>query len=359
MKRVPRLPPPETGWIEYRLFYHEDRDRALRELITPAVGGLWRVGWIDSFFFVRYTLGGPHLRLRVRVCAGHEEETSLTLERTAAEFLARCPSTAPWSEDRILRQNRILLANDSEEKDCGVAPDNNFSPVPVHFEIERYGGLPLFEASLDFFAVSSAVALRFLGQHAETPPSRRMPVVLRILARQAFGSATSGDDLLDLIDYASGFGSLLASLASRGDEVFEAQREAFRTLLKAEWEILTEAPSLETEAACRLRQTIAGTDADSCRRIVRSHLHMTANRLGLLNPEEVYIGRLLWRSVCDLAERDPSLWNDLCEFLSSNAKHAARLPVDDLLVPALTSCFGSLPFPNFPRGDTRLCSRTG
>ena len=342
----------EAGWIAYQLFYHEDRDRALREFITPSLGDLWRQERIHSFFFVRYALGGPHLRLRVRVCPNRGEEVAAILERDAAVFLARHPSTATWSEDKILRQNRTLLAHDREEEDCGIYPDNTFLPVPPRFEIERYGGPALLGASLDFFALSSLFVLRFLALHAVTPPARRLPVILRILARQAFGLATDGDDLLGLLAYAGGSPAPLASFALRGDQVFETRKETFRTLLAAEVGALAQGPSLETEAARRLRRAIAGADAAIRQRIVWSQMHMTANRLGLLNPEEVYISRLLWRSVRDLADRSPGLWRDLCDVLASNVGGCGDVvELDDLLAPVMTSCFEPLLF-NIPPVET-------
>jgi hypothetical protein len=337
---------PEAGWLAFQLFYHENRDRALRDFIAPSLVDLWRQGLIDSFFFVRYALGGPHLRLRVRVCPDQSEEVAAILERAAALFLARHPSTATWSEDRILKQNQSLLANDGEEEDCGVRPDNAFFRVPVRFEVERYGGPSLLGASLDFFALSSLFALRFLALHAETSPARRLPIMLRILARQAFGLATDGDDLVDLLTYASRFGSPLASFSLRGDQVYETQQKAFHTLIIKEAGTLVQDPSLETIAARHLRRAVANADATICRRITRSQMHMTANRLGLLNPEEVYLNRLLWRSIQDLADRAPGLWSDLCAFLNSKTasveNYGDEIELNDLLTHAMASCPSTL-----------------
>jgi hypothetical protein len=342
---------PEAEWIAYDLFYHEDRDHALRHFVGPAFGSVWREGRIDNFFFVRYALGGPHLRLRAHVCLGPGTEVGAILEDAAARFLAQHPSKATWSDEKIARMNRAVLANDRQEVDCGVPLDNTFLLAPLRFEVERYGGLGMIGASLDFFAVSSSHALGFLLQHAETPPARRLSMMFRILARQACGFATDGDDLLNLLSYPARFGDSLVPLSSHGDEVFDARRETFQALLAAECDALLHHPSLETEAARHLRSAIEGADAVTRRRIAESQMHMTANRLGLLNSEEVYLGRLLWRSARDLAEWAPKLWLQLCDFLASPSGTCGDSSgLGDLRKLALARGFGS--FPCNPSGVT-------
>lgn len=333
---------PEAGWIAYYLFYHEDRDRALLHYVSPVLKDLWRDGKIGSFFFVRYTLGGPHLRLRVRVSPNHREETAALLESTAAEFLARHPSKTAWSEDKVLSQNAQILANaghEGEEED-GIYSDNSFLAFPVRFEVERYGGPGLIGASLDFFAVSSVTALRFLAAHTGRSSGGRLPGIFRILTRQAFGLSRDVDEILDLVEYAREFWPYLALLSSRGDQVFEAQRETFRRLVAAEISALGK-PTPEMMAAQRLAQETASAETGTRRRILKSQMHMSANRLGLLNPEEVYLGRLLWRALHDLAESEPALWSKLRDnLISRREEDPEMLQLADLPAIALSDWFG-------------------
>ena len=40
-------------------------------------------------------------------------------------------------------------------------------------------------------------------------------------------------------------------------------------------------------------------------------MHMSANRLGLRNAEEVYLGRVLWLAARELRSRDDVIWGRL------------------------------------------------
>jgi hypothetical protein len=48
-------------------------------------------------------------------------------------------------------------------------------------------------------------------------------------------------------------------------------------------------------------------------RIATSHVHMTANRLGLLVAEEVYLARMLWRAARELSLADAPFWREAWE----------------------------------------------
>src|SRR3954451_23309696 len=76
-------------WRAARVFYHGDRDAMLRHLVWPLLTQLTAERLCDRFYFVRYSLGGPHLRLRWRLRqeadAGRAENV---LARLAGDFFA-------------------------------------------------------------------------------------------------------------------------------------------------------------------------------------------------------------------------------------------------------------------------------
>jgi hypothetical protein len=55
--------------------------------------------------------------------------------------------------------------------------------------------------------------------------------------------------------------------------------------------------------------------------LAASHIHMTANRLGLTNGEEVYLSRMLFRAVETLRRATPAVWRN---FRDANAGFAWR-----------------------------------
>lgn len=348
----------ESDWISYHLFYHGDRDRILSEFMAPLLSRLWKEDQIGSFFFVRYGLGGPHVRIRIKASFGRVGRVAATVEDTAAVFLNNHPSIESMDEERVLRESRILFAMDPEEDGrVQVYPNNSGLLFPVRFEVERYGGTEFFPSSLDFFAMSSVTALEFLTPSQVESRGRRLLGIFRLLARQAFGFATGEEELLTLFGYALAFWPSLSHFAGRGDEVFDARREQFCEILVTEVESATHDPFPLTDFARRLQQEIARADPQVRQRILLSQMHMTANRLGLLNPEEVYLGRLLTRSALALAEAEPARWRGLCESLGRKAQTDEGPRLSDLLPAAFADLFASHTFS--ADGDPTPCSNPG
>lgn len=303
--------PGLPGWLSLHLFYHGDRDRLLLELLRPLVSKLLSTRQIDQFFFVRFALGGPHIRLRLHPLPGCAEEVTAEVEGAAAEFFARCPSTESLDEESIRRVNRSILATDPSEEDDLVCPDNTVRAFPFRPEVSRYGGPELLGASLEFFTISSVLCLRFLNDHGAEPWPRRSTRAFRILARLGLGLARDPEEFQTLVEYpVASWGKTLQPIVDEGDRVFERQREVFCRLLRVEIDALA-SPGWEMQAAWRLALEIGQAPTPVRRSVATSQLHMTANRLGLGNPEEVYLGRALWRAAGAFAETEPELWKRL------------------------------------------------
>jgi hypothetical protein len=324
-------------WRGYHIFYHGDRGQLLTELVRPTVEVLLRERWIQRFFFIRYHLGGPHVRLRLEHAPGRAGTVRDRVQEAATAYFARNPSTRPVPDEAVRRENRAILASDplAAETEDAVYPDNSVREFPVVFEVERYGGAALLEESLGFFVISSVEVLHLLAEHGHRPAGARLVQVARVLLRQAWGFARNEADFADLLGYAVHLmGGPLAEFVSQGDRAYERSRAALDRLLREELAVLVGADPAEprprlhagAEGARRLaREVRAGTDEEAQRRIALSQLHMTANRAGLLNPEEVYLGRMLWRAAGELAGADPSFWSAAWEAHRQQEKAAGRL----------------------------------
>jgi hypothetical protein len=331
-------------WIAFHLYYAEDRDRLLREAIRPLMASLMASGAIDRFFFVRFGLGGDHVRLRLRVVPRHEAAVRDAVTQAAAVFFARWPSTRRVTDDEIRARNQLVLASDPGEADDGIYPDNSLRQCEFRPETQRYGGAALLGHSLDFFAVSSVHALHFLAEHGDKPRARQLPMILRLLFSQAWGLAWDEDSLLAILAYAETYwGDPIRPLLDRGDRLFAERPALYCQMLHREREELlasrpsgTTLPSL-AEAGARLTSALRAAEPATRQSIAMSQLHMTANRLGLGNAEECYLGRLLRRAVEAMLQDVP--W---CPPGSSS--ELARLPENDL--PALLSrTFATLAMP--------------
>lgn len=333
----------EKRWLSCHLYYYQDRDQPLRDFVAPLIVSLIASNKIDAFFFVRYGLGGPHLRLRLRTLSGATEQIVEEVQRAAQHFLRTKPSSCFLDEQEIRRTNEYILSTDPHETDDSVYPDNTLVFAPFRPEIARFGGPSLLPFSLTFFTISSVVSLLFLSQHLNTPRSFRLAAVLQLLLHQALGFAADEVELRLLLSYGvDGWGHSAPRLLEKGDEIFASQATALlklftaavgslRSLLPSEVPT-AEAPSFLAVAASRLSADIGKHDPLIRLRIGTSQLHLTATRLGLSNAEEVYISRLL----C----------NTLQELLSARSDITSLLPLvitptesslADLLMPALAS----------------------
>jgi Lantibiotic biosynthesis dehydratase C-term len=291
-------------WQSFYLYYHENQDRLLTQCVLPLVGTLWKQGLCDRFFFIRYLLGGPHLRLRFRALS---ESTGLedVVERSVAGFLSREPSRVSLPEAEILAVNQRIGSLDPTELEATTAcfPDNHLRVVEFCPEVDRYGGAFLLNHSLEVFAVSSACSLLLLRAMGDQGRGVRLLQTLRLLFRQGVASARSLGELSAILGYGEGyqFGKTQFWAEKAGKE-FQRQRGALLALLSGELDpsrsesvsasgadpfAAIELGSKDLQAAVAER---AGDD--SWLRICSSQLHMTANRMGLSNSEEAYLSAL-------------------------------------------------------------------
>ena len=273
------------------------------------VAALAREGSITGFFYLRHGLGGPHLRLRLRPAAGADGRVGDGMEHFARAFLAREPSRRSLEEAAIRRSNAAILQNDPHEIDDAVHADNSYRRVPFRPEVERYGGPQRFRFSLDCFTLSSVAAIDFHLRLGGAARPLQLAEAYGLLLRQALGFAHGEDELADLLRYGVDWlGHDLPKVVEKGDAVAQTQRERFRELLAGSLEEAREAregadpaglspASLLVAGAGRLSAAIGPAERGDRLRIGASQLHMTASRLGLTHAEEVYLSRILTRTL--------------------------------------------------------------
>lgn len=325
--RVARAAAPDpAAWRAYHLFYHADRERLVAEMVRPTVAALRASGDITRFYFVLYNLGGPHVRLRLKPARGRAARVEAQVQRAAAAFFERCPSTTSLPEEAIVRQNAGIVASDplSGGGADEVYPDNSVRELPTFFEVERYGGPRLFRHSLEYFVLSSGEALRFAGGEGRTS-GQRLAAAGRLCVDQAWGLARGAEEFAELLGYAGRLftGEWTEHFLRRGDEAFDRQRAVHTRLLRDELDALTRGDAAASPAlvagARRLARGIRKAQEGARWIITASQLHMTANRLGLLNPEELYLSQILSRAVQELSTTDPDFWRGAWEHHSHRA----------------------------------------
>lgn len=338
----------QERWISGHLYYHQSLDLAVRGFVHPLVVSLVTDGQIDAFFFLRYNLGGPHVRLRLQVVPGAREDVLRAMQAWARRFLNREPSSRSLDDEVIRRWNESILANDRHEVDDSVYPDNSFHVMAFRPEIERYGGPERFRASLDFFTLSSVAVLEHLSKYGETSRAAQLAYACRLLLRQALGFAVDEKELFDLLGYGvSWWGERMPKVVAKGDKVAQSRMDFFVQLLR---ESLSEVRDLgnEREPSNRASQLlIAGSgrlsgasrtaDRVTRARIGASQLHMTASRVGLTNAEEVYLSGLLTSTLRELRATAGEELSRLGETLAERAAEEPATTVGDLVSSALAA----------------------
>jgi hypothetical protein len=326
-------------WRSYHLFYRGNYDRVLTDFVRPVVAVLLRDREIESFFFIRYAVGGPHLRIRVLPGPRGTDTVDQRLSDTARDFLARYPSPEAGpgqdSKQRVSTASQELAAD-------------TFQRCPPEFELDRYGGSAYFVYSLSFFALSSVQALYFTDLYLARSWAQRLALFFRQLARQAWSFSCDQDEFLSLLYYFSDWGYTLGSIAERADQKFNEQQESLCSLLCAELDQLDQTSVFWTDPKLALLNTAGGQrlsweirSAGSSARssILMSQMHMTANRLGLRNVDEMYVSRLLYRAAEEIRKSHRKTWRHVERTLTRHAHSAAKI---DTLQAQLESAFNGL-----------------
>lgn len=287
------------GWASYHIFSQGYLDRLLLHLVRLLVAFLLRSRQIESFFFIRYPIGGTHVRLRFRRRAEADEVIRNSVRKAGIHYFSANPQDDPGSVEEAA-----------------------FEP-----EIWRYGGEDLLEHSLCFFSWSSVWSLHLLALHAGDSRARFMADAIRLLFRHVLGFARGWDDLIVLTERPQhSWGDAARPIISRSDNVFEQQSGALSRVLRLETGFLSlgQAPAEEVSVVQQLACAVADASSEARFRIAESQIHMTANRLGLRNADEIYVSRLISRTLQDLGKGDPCFAQDLDRFLRERGS-AGRL----------------------------------
>jgi hypothetical protein len=332
-----------SEWLSFHIVYHTgDRDRLLTDLVRPTLRSLWQERKLESFFFLRHVLGGPHIRLRIRPSPGSRDAVREAVRKRAESYLGSFPSPARVSGSAARLLDEPQSHPEPEERERAALADNSIHEIPFEPEVERYGGRERIGTALDFFALSSTRALLLLDHRSTVTTGEWLTIALRLEARYVLGFADDVPDLASLVEPQDGLLAGEELIRERADQAFAESGDRLVGLLRGEIEKLGLAalsPLEDGFVARSLRRELADADRETRTRIFASQIHMTANRLGLARAEEAYVARILWRTFRRLEEVDRATWSDLGDLLVCRTARdplpAQRL--SDLLAPAFAT----------------------
>jgi len=122
--------PQRDIWLSVHLFYNEPWEEFLQKAIEPYVNTAIQTGIAHQYFFIRYWEQGPHIRLRLK---GEEEMVNSILKPNLEEHFTHYLESRP---SRRIEPN--YPSNFSE--DLKWMPNNTISYIEYIPESNRYGG---------------------------------------------------------------------------------------------------------------------------------------------------------------------------------------------------------------------------
>lgn len=324
------MAPQPTAWLAAHLYYAEPWETFLIRAVRPFVARALAQPGVRQYFFIRYWERGPHVRLRFGGDAAVlEERIKPALLAHFGRYFEQFPSRRvepAWTHD--LPPGKAWF------------PNHSVQFIPYEPETERYGGPAALAVAEKQFEASSDAVLALLAENSGWQYSRALGAAIQL--HLGFAHALG----MRLAEVGAFFAGLAEAWLPRAyppydapppaedlenrrrevlgafGEAFSRQRSVLLPLFIQVWEALEAGDAFEEawftgwlremrgigqqlrhlQAAGQLVPPVQlppgtaapFTDAQRDRWLLYdSYVHMTNNRLGILNRDEGYLGYLL------------------------------------------------------------------
>ncbi|MDG4832114.1 thiopeptide-type bacteriocin biosynthesis protein [Solwaraspora sp. WMMD1047] len=333
-----------TGWISLHIYYASNSDPMLLRCVGPLVADLRDRGLLRRWFFIRYWLEGPHVRLRLLPAdESAAEEVRLAAQEAIGAFLKNRPalydaSTAGAGD--VYRQ--LYIAEYGEQRwdetygasgGMPFQPNNSVRGEAYEPEYDRYGGPAGVELAERHFEVSSNLVLRLLETTNAHVSSVRLGSSAQLAAALCYAFLGTDERVARFFtDYRRFWENLHQESSdvyhSRFDEGFERVATGLRGHLARLRDAVRDPDRARLTAlergwvrhALALREEVVGlaasgalvfhrrsedapttvTDPDIAFTVLlSSYVHMTNNRIGTSILDEIYLSYLMVRALTD------------------------------------------------------------
>jgi hypothetical protein len=332
-------PPPATSsgdWFALHVFLSEPTrsNRFLVEWAAPQVRDRLISGRAQSWFYVRYWEGGPHLRLRLKGLSAVDRAALLTdIQAAVGPYL----NPEPPGRDAFYGAHGF----DGRPVDAATLAWHDEGAVvalPYEPEWQRYGGDGAMQVNEQLFDLSSTLATA-LVRASLTDPMRRMALAASVMPEFALAWRADVAAVADFFETYAGFWlgysaatrafagqmeaqaaapsaaqqtALAQQIAAARDGVDGAGARAPQALLRAG---LKDAMGHFTSLHAQDRLVLpldgrlvrsAGAFAMAVQSMLSSQVHMFNNRLGLVPAQEVVLARGIARTARALQAQSQS-----------------------------------------------------
>lgn len=330
----------DDEWIALHVFYAANANPVLVQCVRPLVQDLRRRGLLRKWFFIRYWLEGPHIRVRLLPSEPRHAAGVRAAARQAIEdYLRRRPALYEDDRDRSgdLYKNMFLAEYSQDRWDELYGPDgrmpfrenNTVVEFPYEREYDRYGGPEAMAVAESHFERSSETAATLLesanvhvrtvllGQAAQLTVGlcfaflRDEAEVAAFLGRYRTMWETSyqesSDDRHESFD--RGYRRMRDRLVQRLRHLRDAAHgdpSAVPAPLEQSWlthcaELRQEVLQLAEAGRMTFRDGTKPAPEDALAVVLSSYVHMTNNRLGASILDEIYLSYVIAKAMLDLA----------------------------------------------------------
>ncbi len=313
-------------WLSAHIYYGESFEPLLTKKVAPFIMQLKSEDKIEGYFFIRYWDKGPHLRLRIKGEPENlQEYVKPCLISTFTKFMAKFPSDRKehgWIKN--LPPGKAWHAN------------NSIQLIEYKPEITRYGGLQTINLAEEHFQHSSDTILKILSSSDLWNYDRAMGTALQLHLSFAYAIGLNISQTRSFFNhvYSSWVPRAIQAVPAMSEEevhkrkekvlsafksTFEKQKDTLLPFIDTYWKLLISNTPFEktwlnewidnvkkTDHEFKLKQKNGelsppykapnnSKDRAMFERwsIFYSFIHMTNNRLGILNRDEGYLGYLL------------------------------------------------------------------
>ncbi len=306
-------------WLSTHLYYSGNLQVFLRNAVYPFLQQLIHDKKVNQYFFIRYFEKGTHIRLRVKINIEYSDFVKNEIENYFAKYFKLYPSV------------RNFLTKDNSDEDWY----HNDSIQFIHYEPElnRYGGNQLMSFAEQQFYISSKTILNWMKKNDSNDYGVLLGLGIQCYISILYAFGLSKKEIIDFseLNYNAWIGKALYLIEDCSTDIakekledkfriqYFQQKDYLTGFISLFWECLTERNNKELEWLAEWlsehillfkeyndyfdKNTLKSDSLSDYPKpilsILDSFIHMTNNRIGILNREEAYIAFLIKESLKD------------------------------------------------------------
>ena len=180
-----------SEWLAGFVYYGEPLDKVILEAVIPFARQTMKYDWVDSFFFIRYWERGPHVRLRF---LGDPQKLDSHLKPAFLDFFEKY-----FKEHPSTRQEPQYAEDVAEEYKW--FPNNSVQFIEYEPETERYGGPECLKVSEEHFLFSSETIFELMEESKEDwGYDRAMGAAIQMHLSMAYGLGMDRKEMVGFFD---------------------------------------------------------------------------------------------------------------------------------------------------------------